>query len=735
MATFTVLGARYLAFLQDLELATYDQFMRWQTAGNEQVDPRIKIVTIDEPDLHSGGQALISDRALAKALRYLSAQNPHVIGLDIYRDLPVLPGQAELSAAFREIPNIVGIQKVAHPKVAPPPLLLADGRAVANDLLIDRDNQIRRGFLFVIDEAGQAYDAFAPYLALWLLEAEGIYLEKLSEKHWRLGAATFKRFGGFDGGYIRADTGSYQILINYRGAGQQFETIPFRDVVAGKLPNGWARDRIVLIGNVAESSGDIFFTPFSHIFGSFKLPIPLSGVEVQAHIISQVLDAAQGTRPLLKPIPEPLEILWILLWSVIGATIVFHWHLGIQIQSQQRSRRLWAQQLLWPLVLVTALVGSAYGAFLWFQLLIPVVPAVLSLGLSGMGVTIYTANKAAQLRQTFGRYLTNDVVTKLLEQPGGLDLGGVSQKITILTSDIRGFTALSGQHTPAEVVTILNCYLKVMLEIVANYRGTINEIMGDGLLIFFGAPTPQPDDTERAIACALAMQLAMDKINQELRAQNFPVLEIGIGINTGECIVGNLGSELHTEYSAIGAEVNLAFRIESYTTSGQIFVSEAVLQDVDRSRLRIDTVRQVSPKGVQGPIAIYEVGGIGQPYNLELPKIEEIFVELAEPLALVYARLDGKQVSEQFSRGQLVQLSNKGAKVLADVGEISPKPLTNLKLNLLNWQNNTQKSDDIYAKVRHSGEADLLFDIEFTAKPTEITECFLAIIAQLSREN
>ncbi|MEM8641310.1 MAG: adenylate/guanylate cyclase domain-containing protein [Cyanobacteria bacterium P01_G01_bin.54] len=724
-----ILGVRYLGLLQGLEWAAYDQFMRWRASGNEQIDERIKIVTIDEADLHAGGQGLISDRALAQALHTLAAQDPIVIGLDLYRDLPVPPGHPELSTALQDIPNIVGIQKVAEPVVAAPAMLDAVGRAKANDLVVDGDNRIRRGFLFLYNQSDQPIDAFAPYLALWFLEeTAGMKFEKLSEDQWRFGAAMFKRFKAFDGGYIHAHTGGYQFLINYRGWGQQFEAIPFREVIANNLPLDWAKDQIVLIGATGESLNDYFFTPFSGS-GFLETPVPLSGVEIHAHIIAQVLDAAQGDRPLLRAIPEILEILWIFLWSAIGAVIVWRWRLGVQIQSQQRSRRLWTQQLLWPLLLVATLVGSAYGALLWFSLLVPVVPAILSLGLAGIGVTIYNANKTAQLRQTFGRYLSNEVVTQLLERPGGLDLGGMNQKITILTSDIRGFTALSEQFTPTEVVTILNCHLKKMLRISTNYRGTINNIMGDGLLIFFGVPNPQPDDTKRAIACALAMQLAMEKVNQDLQAQGFPILEMGIGINMGECIVGNLGSELHTGYSAIGADVNLAFRIETYATGQQILVSEAVFEEVNHKQLRVDNIHQVSPKGVKGKILIYEIGGIGEPYNLELPKIEENFFPLVEPLELVYTPLDGKQVSEQCFKGQLVQLSAKGAKVLVEADESLPSPLTNLKLNLVNWKHSSEESDDIYAKVLHSDEGALLFKIRFTAIPPTIATFFSKIIA------
>ncbi|MEM8640507.1 MAG: adenylate/guanylate cyclase domain-containing protein [Cyanobacteria bacterium P01_G01_bin.54] len=629
LATLAVLGLRYGGLLQGLEWAAYDQLMRWRSPQTLPRHDRIKLITIDEADLQAGGQALIADRALAQVLRQLSAQDPLVIGLDLYRDLPVPPGTDELTAAFEDIPNVVGIQKVAPPMVAPPEALAADGRAKANDVVLDSDNRIRRGFFFVIDEAGNPVDSFALYLALWWLETEGLTLAKQSEDQWHLGAATFNRFGAFDGGYIRAHPGGYQLLINYWGRGPQFEQIPLREVLAGRLPPGWATDQIVLIGSIAESAKDLYLTPLSGS-GSGTLPQPMAGVEIQGQIIAQILDAARGDRPLIKPIPEPLELLWILLWSLIGAALGWRVRRGMHLQARfgkqhpRQAARLSAtigrelQQLLWPLGLVAINLGLAYLALTGPGLWVPVVPTVLSLLLAGMGVVLYTANQAAQLRQLFGRYLTDAVVTNLLEQPEGLQLGGVRQTVTILTSDIRGFTALSEQFNPEAVLTILNLYLEVMLAIIAEYRGTVNAIMGDGLLVFFGAPTPAADDAERAIACALAMQRAMQQVNQSLQAQQLPALEIGIGINTGDCIVGNLGSERYTAYSAIGAQVNLAFRIESCTGSRQILVSESVLAAVD-CPLRIDQSFTVHLKGIKDAVTVYEIGGISGPYQLELP--------------------------------------------------------------------------------------------------------------------
>ena len=325
------------------------------------------------------------------------------------------------------------------------------------------------------------------------------------------------------------------------------------------------------------------------------------------------------------------------------------------------------------------------------------------------------------IRQVFGRYLTNEVVANLLESPEGLKLGGERRKITILTSDLRGFTATSERLQPEEVIHILNLYLEYMADVITKYQGTIDEFMGDGILVLFGAPTAREDDAVRAVACACAMQLAMGAVNEKMKELGLLPLEMGIGINTGEVVVGNIGSEKRTKYGIVGSEVNLTYRIESYTTGGQIIISEQTLQDAG-SIVKIQGQRQVKPKGVQQPITIYEVYGIAGFYNLYLPREEELFLPLDEEIPIQYALLDGKNISDTLFKGSLVELSDKGAKVRSEnLGEDNlPLALTNLKLNLLTSNIPAEVSEDIYAKVLQKWAERGSFYIRFTANPPAV---------------
>jgi adenylate cyclase len=322
-------------------------------------------------------------------------------------------------------------------------------------------------------------------------------------------------------------------------------------------------------------------------------------------------------------------------------------------------------------------------------------------------------NRNVLIRKIFGRYLSDEVVTNLLESPSGLKLGGERRKITMLTSDLRGFTATAERLSPEEVIKVLNFYLEYMADVITQYEGTIDEFMGDGILALFGAPTARLDDAERAIACAIAMQLAMQPVNQQMQAWGLPPLEMGIGVHTGEVIVGNIGSEKRTKYGVVGSQVNLTYRIESCSVGGQVLISESTFAEVG-SMLWINSTKQVQMKGVQHPIAIHEVGGITGIHNLFLTKEEVIFVELMEQIPFQYVILEGKEVCDRIFQASIVRLSQKEALIYYP-GEIEllPTALTNLKLNLLT--SDLEVSQEIYAKVSDRPSDPNHFYIHFTA--------------------
>lgn len=721
---------RLCGWLQPWELAALDQYFR--TRPREPIDERIVIVAINEADLRKVGRWPVPDDVLAWLLEKIKAQQPRAIGLDLYRDLPVEPGHSALVKVFETTPNLIGIENIAvedkSATVAPPPVLKQLGQVGVNNVVVDADGKLRRGLLS-LNANGELLPSFGMILAGIYLEAENIFPQPTPANpeifHW--GKAVFRPFRKTDGGYVRADDSGYQILLNYRGPAGSFRTVSMSKVLADEIPDDLMRDRIVMIGSTATSLNDFFYTPYSSasITTSERTP----GVEVQANIISHILSAVLDNRPTLETMPEWTEGLWIVVWSFVGATLAWKGRYagGVRFFSLQKVAS--------PILAAGILVGSTYAAFLW-EWWIPVVPPLLALTGSAIAITGYVAHTAAQIRKTFGRYLSDAIVANLLESPNGLEIGGQNRKITILTSDIRGFTALSERLQPQEVVKALNIYLEDMAEVISQYQGTIEEFIGDGILVLFGAPTAREDDPDRAIACAVAMQLAMTDVNEKMNQLGFPNLDMGIGINTGVVVMGNIGSEKRTKYSVIGSPVNLTFRIESYTIGGQIFISESTLEEV-RQPLRIDSSKAVKPKGVKRPITIYEVGGIGGEYNLFLPKEEEVFFPLPKEIRLQfhYALLDGKHISNSLFKGCLLELSAKGAMLRSEEGEgcAVPEPLSNIKLNLLTSDNPIQTSEDIYAKVLGKTADKGSFYIHFTAIPPEIAAKLDALYQDVAR--
>ncbi len=198
----------------------------------------------------------------------------------------------------------------------------------------------------------------------------------------------------------------------------------------------------------------------------------------------------------------------------------------------------------------------------------------LSITLSKAQQTVEQEKHAIHVREMFGRYLTDEIVATLLEDPDAVGLGGQKRTITMLMADIRGFSTISEAQPPERVVDILNIYLGKMAEVIARYKGTIDEFIGDAIFVLFGAPIVRENDAARAVACAIAMQHAMLDVNAEIRSMGLPALEMGIGINTGEVVVGNIGSNHRMKYGVVGSHVNLTSRIETYTVGGQILISE-----------------------------------------------------------------------------------------------------------------------------------------------------------------
>ena len=324
------------------------------------------------------------------------------------------------------------------------------------------------------------------------------------------------------------------------------------------------------------------------------------------------------------------------------------------------------------------------------------------------------------LKRMFGRYLSTEVMNSLLENPSALELGGQRRHVTIMISDLRGFTALSERLEPEKVVQMLNSYFETMVNVIHHYNGTVNEIIGDSLLVIFGAPQEIPDRAQRAIACAISMQNAITEVNGRNQELGLPKLEMGIGLHDTEVIVGNIGSSKRIKYSVVGSGVNLASRIESYTVGGQVLISESVKQEAGEV-LRIDDKKTVLPKGAEALVAIYDVGGIGGSYNLALAEKEPAMVSLARLIPVKYKLIGGKHISQEMGLGRILRLSKRSCEIELKQGV---SPLTNIKMNLDDVDEELG-AKDFYGKViEQPVEHQSAHLVRFTAIPPEVSAYF-----------
>ena len=322
------------------------------------------------------------------------------------------------------------------------------------------------------------------------------------------------------------------------------------------------------------------------------------------------------------------------------------------------------------------------------------------------------------IRDTFGRYLSQEVVDELLSSPDGLRLGGELREVTFLVSDLRGFTALSSRMEPGKVIQIVNRFLAPMVDIITRYQGTVDEFQGDGILAFFGAPLASPDDPERAVACDVEMQRALVETNAEQRRRGLPELHMGIGINTGKVIVGNIGSEKRAKYGALGTPINMAYRIESDTVSGQVLISQSTYERV-KDVVKVTHTWDLQFKGVDEQIQVYEVKGMDGQYACLMPEqAPEHFLDLDPPLSIECFILEGKTVSDKGIAGRIERLSENRAQGVLD-GAVEK----NMNLKVRITPDGAGALSEVYAKVMEadptSGNSATRIVLNFTSLPDD----------------
>jgi len=441
LAVIGLIGAlRLVGGLQVLEWIALDYLLRLRPP--EPTDEHILIVGIDEEDIQSVGQYPIPDAELAELIQILNQSGPAVIGLDIFRDLPQEPGHEQLADRFRTTPNLIGIERIFPPATAPPPAL-PDQQVGFADLQSDPDGKLRRSLLGAYSQEEEFSFSLAVRVAEVFLGDRNLFLEPGLRDPYalRFGSAELPRVQPNTGGYRNLEKSPDEVdtLIHYRSGERPFELVSMRAVLGGEVPDERVRDRIVLIGVIAPSVKDIINTVAVSSTTPNPAPGIVYGVEVQAHAISQIVQAALYQRPLLNSWGESGEYLWIVAWGLLGISL--------------------GRFLVTPWRVIAGLSASCIvfvGLSFWLLLIgwwVPLVPPLMILLVNGVGLSTalfyrYQQDLKQQLRDrqyvidhTFNAIHNGPLQTLSLllskTQSGELEIPQIEAKLKDLNQELR----------------------------------------------------------------------------------------------------------------------------------------------------------------------------------------------------------------------------------------------------------------------------------------------------------
>jgi adenylate cyclase len=561
-------------WLSVLELRTLDA--RFRLRGSIAPQLPIVIVSIDQDSFDELNIPWPWPRTLhAELIRALAASQAKLIAVDILFTEPKADAaeDAALAAAMRASGNVIlAAEYTSVPSAFGPrttmnlPIPLFRQQALGYgpvNLFPDEDGVVRSAPLGLWFQ-NRLYPAFAYQI--------------------------YRRAVADAGGAAEGEAALYPALyyINFRGPARTFPIVPYYRILRGEIEPAVFREKIVLVGALAASLHDLYPTPYS-------ASQPTSGVEIQANVVETL--AADD------PIVPFAGRRYAALYTLLAATT------------------LWSAHMATPWRALAAIMGLACGyglAALWLfahaQLWIPLVPSWLGMVLPYGGVTleryVREQRERLRLRAIFGRYVSPDVVEELLESRDGLALGGRRRRITVLFSDVRGFTSIAERIAPEQVVTFLSEFLAQATDIVFKHGGTVDKFMGDAIMAIFGAPKAHADDALRAVRAGLDIIRMAEALDAKWSAILGCPLRVGVALNSGEAVVGSIGSEVRSDFTAIGDTVNLAARLEGLTKAVGIplLLSEFTAAELG-DRLPLKPLHRVRVAGREAPVLLYTVDG------------------------------------------------------------------------------------------------------------------------------
>ena len=581
----------YLNLGANLERSLYD--LLFSLRGQREPAHEILIIGITPDCLATLGRWPWEREVHARLYELLTAGHAAVIGMDIIfaepsreagmdealtaataRSVPVVYA-ADLPPARSEIPGLLTPRQLTLPL----PSLLELAETGFINVTPDPDGILRRSILWM-ELGGQPVPSFDLLLYAYAkgLGPGDLYREldrqfPPSQPVLELGGRLFPLDGG---GRTR---------INYSGGPQTFPVLPYHLVLEGAYPPSFFEGAVILVGYFAEGLGDYYFTPFAR-------DTPMYGVECHANTVNTLLHAGP-----IRELPLAATLLLVFLLALVSMLLY------------QKLQPLWGLACLALLAVSFCLV--TLSLFNHRSLYVETFYPLFALGASYISALAYNFIVEQRDRQRvtriFGRYVAPTVVEEILSVgEENLKLGGTKKRITILFIDIRGFTPLSEKLPPEGVVAVLNEYFDIVTKCIFENKGTIDKFIGDAAMALFNTPLPLEDHALWAVRAGKAITEQGAALQRKVLETSGVTLNFGIGINTGDAVVGNIGSVNRMDYTAIGDAVNLAARLESNAKAGQVLVSETVYQEV-AGRLPLEPMGEITVKGKSQPIKVYQL--------------------------------------------------------------------------------------------------------------------------------
>lgn len=620
--------AWFCGLFEPVELAVYDTLLSLHARGYGP-SGAVVIVGASENDLNRFDWPL-NDGRLADLIEQLESGHPAAIAIDLYRDRPRGEGYERLKSVFTHCTNVVAafeLKSSALPDGIPPPTALKDTDRIAfSDTVPDSGGVLRR-LLLLAGQDGVEYESLGFRLARMYLAAHGIEpsLDPNNSRAIVLGKSKLLPLSTYEGGYVDADNGGFQILGGFAGGPHPFPLLSFSQVLDGNFDPKVLSDKMVIVGVAADSVKDFFFTPFSAENGK------IYGSEAHGHVAAQVTRSALGEPAPVRGTSLPVTVLIVWAGCMVG---------GLSA-GLLRSTRAVAAACAGHAGAMLATSYIALNLGLWIPLVGPTVAIVGSTLIQTAMLRDRERAERSLLMNIFGQLVSKNIAEDLWNKRSQFTAGGrPSPQVlaaTVLFTDIKDFTKTAEELDASDVLAWLNAYMEVMERVIDQFGGVINKFIGDSIMVLFGVPIPRTredqirSDAKNAVACALELSRALKHLNQSFAAAGRPTIAMRIGINSGPLVAGTLGSTRRLEYTVIGDTVNVASRLESYDkslaadTDCRIIVSGSTMECLKEMNVRSILIGNVGLKGKDACVPAYLIQ-VGQGYQIEgydIPHVSE----------------------------------------------------------------------------------------------------------------